>query len=264
MGTSTVIRKFSWLLRFFSNYIRILNPKRWRGFILAAEASKGFNSPFAISYSQAGEDLSLLATLFTGQRGSYIDIGCYHPSRFSVTRLLYDAGWRGVNVDANRDLVKEFIVHRPEDKNLVCAVGMSSHYEINILSKRAMSSVDDSFVSRANELGIQTIRIDTVEGRTLRSILDEHFNTSNCTLLNLDIEGLEEDALFSIDFETLSKDRYPEWILIETSPPIAKALSLKAVQLAIHRGYTPYLVLPMATLLKRPEDERNRMTKVTK
>jgi hypothetical protein len=144
------------------------------------------------------------------------------------------------------------MVHRPDDKNLVCAVGMKSHYEINILSKRAMSSADNSFVTRANELGIQIIRKDKVEGRTLRSIFDQYFNAGTCTLLTLDIEGLEEDALLSIDFETLSKDRYPEWILIETSPPIAKALTFKAVQLAIQWGYSPYLVLPMATLLKRP------------
>ena len=51
--------------------------------------------PF-ISYAQNFEDVMLWRTLRLFGPGFYIDIGANHPTRDSVTRSLYERGWRGI------------------------------------------------------------------------------------------------------------------------------------------------------------------------
>ena len=45
---------------------------------------------------------------------------------------------------------------------------------------------------------------------------------------------------------------YFHWILVETSPPVHKAIESKPVQALINYGYIVYAVLPMSTLLRAP------------
>ncbi len=45
--------------------------------------------------------------------GTYIDVGCNHPKRFSNTYALYRAGWRGLAVDLDPSLCKQFRLARP-------------------------------------------------------------------------------------------------------------------------------------------------------
>jgi len=67
------------------------------------------------SCSQAGEDL-LIRFLFGTlgiERPTYLDIGAYHPWRFSNTALLYVRGSCGINVEAEPDALAAFDKHRP-------------------------------------------------------------------------------------------------------------------------------------------------------
>jgi len=80
-----------------------------------------------ITYSQHGEDL-MVANLFKLMRidkPSYLDIGAHHPIHISNTALLYSRGSRGVNIEANPMLMGAFDEHRPEDRNVCVAVGLS-------------------------------------------------------------------------------------------------------------------------------------------
>ena len=59
----------------------------------------------SISFSQYGEDI-LLRDLFRTElmeldSGFYVDVGAFHPFRFSNTAFLYIMGWNGLNIDAN-------------------------------------------------------------------------------------------------------------------------------------------------------------------
>jgi hypothetical protein len=44
------------------------------------------------SYAQEGEDLILLSMFKTLRKEFYVDVGAYHPKRFSNTYLLYRRG----------------------------------------------------------------------------------------------------------------------------------------------------------------------------
>jgi hypothetical protein len=88
--------------------LRLLRKKStWGPFTEIAEAT-GFDHAITVSWSQGGEDIALMHLLGIQQSGRYIDVGAHHPSRFSVTRHLYQLGWTGVNIDANQELIDTF------------------------------------------------------------------------------------------------------------------------------------------------------------
>ena len=182
--------------------------------------------------------------------GSYLDIGAHHPSRFSVTRHLYQNGWSGVNVEANSALISEFKKKRKNDVSLWNAVGPEVSYNLTIFKESAISTVNKDWEEKFILENQKILRIEQVPGIKIREILDTYFSMKKCNLLTIDIEGADFEALKTIDFQTLDKNRFPDWILLETTPPVGEALKTESVSYAMDYGYTPHLVLPMATLLK--------------
>lgn len=184
------------------------------------------------------------------RNGLFIDVGAHHPSRFSVTRHLYQMGWSGVNVDANQELVDVFNKVRTRDVNLCAAVGLEAKYTFTIFEEAAISTLDSEwrkkFISENNKI----VKEVEVEGRKLRSILDDFQPKERIDLLSIDAEGSDLQVLQSIEFETLEKSRFPRWLLLEAAPPVSNALQTPAVKLAIEWGYEPHMVLAMSTLLK--------------
>ena len=76
------------------------------------------------SYSASSVDL-IIARIFRNQKkGFYIDIGCNHPIKFSNTYLLYKKGWRGINIDADKESIVQFNKFRPNDISI--NIGISS------------------------------------------------------------------------------------------------------------------------------------------
>jgi len=220
---------------------------------LASETTRGFNSPFKVSWSQGGEDLALLSLFSSIEIGTYVDIGAHHPSRYSNTRHLYQRGWRGVNIDADEELMPNFLSERSEDVNICAAVGSDPHYVLNVFDEKLVSTVDPNRVDYEISIGRTKVRELTVKGITLRSIIDQYFPHQRVSLLSIDIEGSDLDALESIGFDTLDKSRYPKYLLLETFPPLGKALEMPAVKLAVSKGYIPLLVLPLSTILRAPD-----------
>jgi FkbM family methyltransferase len=236
-------------LRFLCAILRLIPRRLWGPFTEIAE-STSFDHAVSVSWSQGGEDIALIHALSAYKFGKYIDIGAHHPSRFSVTRHLYQMGWTGVNVDANQELIDIFNQVRTKDKNICVAVGSESEYHFTIFEEAAISTLDsewrDRFIREDNKIAREL----KVEGRKLRTILDDFQPETRLDLLSIDAEGSDLQVLESLEFETLEKSRFPKWILLETTPPVSNALQTPAVALAMRMGYEPHMVLPMSTLLK--------------
>lgn len=235
-------------IRFVRALSMLTNPKTWGPFTEVAEIS-GFDHAVSLSWSQGGEDLALLSSL-GGGIGRYLDIGAHHPSRFSVTRHLYQRGWTGVNVEANSVLLPEFIKKRNRDINLWNAVGDKSSYHLSVFEEPAISTINKNWEEKFISENQKILRVDDVPGITIREILDIYFVEKKCNLLTIDIEGADFEALKTIDFQTLNKSQFPDWILLETTPPLEVALKTDSVAYAQKNGYIPHLILPMATLLR--------------
>ena len=235
--------------RFILALGKLVEKKTWGPFTEIAEATS-FDHAISVSWSQGGEDIALIHALSGQKTGKYIDIGAHHPSRFSVTRHLYQLGWTGVNVDANQELIDVFRRVRTKDKNICVAVGSESAYRFTIFEETAISTLNpewrDKFIGENNKIA----REISVEGRKLRTILDDFQPENRIDLLSIDAEGSDLQVLESLHFETLEESRFPRWLLLETTPPVSNALETPAVALAMRVGYVPHMVLPMSTLLK--------------
>lgn len=151
------------------------------------------------TYAQHGDDLILL-NLFKAmgiERPSYLDIGAHHPFELSNTALLYERGSRGINVEANPDLMDDFHKHRPEDVNLNIGIGPRPGRRPFYRSHRTCGR--NSFVRGSLEdIGVTSEVM--VEIRTVGQIVEEHADGTFPDILSMDIEGLDLPVFETIDF----------------------------------------------------------------
>lgn len=172
------------------------------------------------TYSQHGEDL-LILNLFTElgiSKPSYLDLGAHDPIVISNTKLLYDRGSRGVNVEANPNLIENFYKQRPDDLNLNYGVTfLSEDIEADFLmydSTSGRNTFDPVEVDRVNK-SEQRFIIETkkILCKPLNTIVRDFCDGVFPDFLNCDIEGLDYDVLKSANFD----DYFPPKIIcVET------------------------------------------------
>ncbi len=168
-----------------------------------------------IHFGQSAED-GVLSRIFRGKRdGFYVDIGAFHPTKYSNTFLFHNfLGWRGINIDANKYSIDALNVARPNDININVAIGKTEGIqELTIYSDQARNTLSDANRERQNKKGdVSVVRTEKVKVRKLKIVLDEHLPEGvNIDVLNIDIEGFDIQALKTNDW---SKYR-PKVILIE-------------------------------------------------
>src|SRR5262249_40189981 len=73
------------------------------------------------SYAHIGEDLRLWRALWRVRRGTYIDVGAHDPEHLSVTKLFYDRGWSGINIEPVPSSFERIARARLRDVNLCVA-----------------------------------------------------------------------------------------------------------------------------------------------
>jgi FkbM family methyltransferase len=206
-------------------------------------SGKGINktSYGHISYSQVGQDMCIL-NLFNKlkiETASYIDIGAHHPYEISNTALMYEMGWRGINIEANPNLIEDFKKYRPEDINLNIGCGAKSGTltfymfdeasGINTFSKENA----DQTIERNPWLKIQETRELPV--LTAKEIIDTYNNGVWPDFLDIDVEGLDKEIIESIDF----KGEGPIVICAESAG--TKVMRQKGYEVYAFMGDTIYL-----------------------
>ena len=221
-----------------------------------------FDSSVAISWSQAGEDICIWHELSKFPSGTYIDVGAHHPTKYSVTRKLYNSGWNGINIEANADLLAKFEVERKRDLNLHAVVGSLEEYEFTIFQANEISTTNVEWRQRYQDQDFKVEKVQKLTGRSLRSIYEEYLPEVRVNLLSIDVEGSDLDVLESLKIESLGEERKPEYILLETSPPLDVALATPAVQHAVSLNYEVLFVLPMATLLRYKSHDRSPQNQI--
>jgi len=169
--------------------------------------------PVAFSFSQGGEDI-VISCLPIGQLGTYVDVGCHEPIRLSNTFNLYLQGWRGINIDANKDLIDECRRVRRKDISICAAVSDSQRQVTFHKSKTAtVSTIDETRLKEweANWVFAEEDK-ETVVTQTLTTILDTHLKAgTKVDLLSIDVEGHDFSVLKGLD---LTKYR-PSVIVVE-------------------------------------------------
>lgn len=164
------------------------------------------------SFSQEGEDIILNEIFRATDYGRFVDIGAFHPIRYSNTYALYRKGWRGVNIEATPEKISLFDKYRPYDINVNAGVshdgGVLKLYRFN---EGALDTFDESRIPRILAHGYKLIEEIDVPTYHVMDLLNKYVD-GKIDLLDIDVEGLDEQILRDIDFQVFQ----PSVILAET------------------------------------------------
>lgn len=153
-----------------------------------------------VSYAQNQEDMVLHALLHKAKKGFYVDVGANHETLHSVTKFFYDRGWRGINIDPNVALMREF-KDRTRDTNLT--VGVSNKKGSMQFREYPHHDGFSTLSSNIKDLrASQNIPFKDyeVEVTTLKDIFKQH-NVTSIDFLKIDVEGFEPEVLEGNDWE---------------------------------------------------------------
>ncbi len=172
----------------------------------------GFYKSGKTSYSLEGEDL-ILARYFEGeQNGFYVEVGAYHPVRFSNSYLFYKKGWQGINIDARPGSMKLFNKIRPRDINIEAAISDEveelTYYMFN---EPALNGFDKELSEARKSEDFRLISEMKIKTQLLSEVLEKNIFNSKISFMSIDVEGFDLKVLQSNDWKKFR----PELILIE-------------------------------------------------
>ncbi len=150
-------------------------------------------------YSQFGQDAYLAKNVFASAAAAavYVELGAYHPTRFSNTALFDKCfGWRGLCIDMNPFHKSLFEAQRTCEFVHTCVAQNRTHID---------------YYPTDNELGDGKEGVSRVACEPFDRLLDR-FKIAHIDFLSIDIEGGEMGALRTFPFDRVSVHA----ILVET------------------------------------------------
>ncbi|MEN6490075.1 MAG: FkbM family methyltransferase [Smithella sp.] len=172
-----------------------------------------------ISYAQNFEDVMLWRALRHIEQGFYIDVGAWSPDIDSVTRLFYEQGWKGINIEPNPEFNDQLQERRPRDQNLRLAVGdREACVNMNFLDNPGLSTLDNAIADKHMQAGWSLDRQE-VQVITLSALWQQYVPVGQeVHFLKVDVEGMEEAVVRGNDW---SKNR--PWIVVaEATLPMSQ------------------------------------------
>ncbi len=167
------------------------------------------------SHSQYGEDAILAKLLKKKRNGFYIDVGANHPKNLSNTHYFYKRGFRGINIEANPNLIKEFELVRKEDINLNIGISnQASEMTFYLSSADTLGSFDLQSVTESCKIhGAEMIGEIKVKTELLKNVIAQYAPDKHIDFMSVDVEGHDLEVLQSNDWEKYR----PEFLIVETN-----------------------------------------------
>jgi FkbM family methyltransferase len=160
---------------------------------------------YYLSCSQFGEDMVVRSLLDDVEKGFYVDVGAHHPVYYSNTYHFYMRGWRGINIDPLPGGMEAFDVLRPRDVNLEMCIGprVGEKRTYFVFEQAAYNTCDPGAAAAVLASGRSRLKEERrVDCMALPEILDRYMPADRqLDLLSLDVEGLDEDILRSLDWD---------------------------------------------------------------
>ena len=175
-----------------------------------------------ISWAQHWEDVRLWRVLQSREPGFYVDVGAMDPLTDTVTRVFYDLGWSGLDVEPDPDYADKQRLHRPRDTIAQVAAGASrGHTTLHIVafadgSPAGLTTVEDRHAQRHANAGmkVRDIAVDVVPLAELMAGTAAE-DPARFHFLKLDVEGHEHAVLTGAGL-----DRYrPLVVVMEAREP---------------------------------------------
>ena len=188
-------------------------------------------------YADNGEDVIIQGLFNHRKNGFYIDVGCYHPIRASLTHLLYKKGWKGVNIDISEDTINLFKIARPNDKNINIGitdkVGEDFYYQ-------------SSHINQANSFKYyDNVKKVKIQITTLDNII-KNLGIKKIDFLNIDVEYTDFKVLQGLNLNSVR----PTLIAIEDNDAfdIADLINSDIYKYLINKEYFLYSKLNCTNL----------------
>ena len=165
----------------------------------AAVATLRGTSPNCLKFnSQFGQDEYIYQNdLLPSNNGFYIDLGAYHPSKYSNTAFLDKCrGWKGLCIDMNQFHKEEFAKERTCEFIHTCVSKNRSHADYYLQDNDLADGKEGTSRSKCQPF----------------SVILNQSGVQSVDFLSVDIEGGEMGALESFPFDRIQ----PSVILIET------------------------------------------------
>jgi FkbM family methyltransferase len=200
--------------------------------------------PYVISYAQTGEDIIIdFLKEAKGLRNfNYLDIGANHPIKFNNTFKFYEQGYTGVCVEPDPVLHKKLSEARKRDTCLNVGVSdveteaaefyVMKDSTLNTFSKKEAESIE------ANRLG-KILQVQKIKLLNINTIIEKYFGSIAPVFVNIDVEGLDEQILRTLDFKRFR----PVIFCIETvhyTPDASSGKRKEIMDLMIGNGYEPF------------------------
>jgi FkbM family methyltransferase len=166
--------------------------------------------PVFVSYAQHGEDVVIWRALQHVPDGYYLDVGAAHPSTDSVTRALYERGWRGIHVEAMSEYAAALRDARAGDVVVEAAAGaepgQAFFYAVPGTGLSTTRAVEAT-VAEGRGFGVTEVMVPV---RTVDDILGEHLPAGReVHVMKVDVEGAEEEVLRGAALK-----RWRPWVVV--------------------------------------------------
>jgi FkbM family methyltransferase len=199
------------------------------------------------SYSQFGEDLVLDSVMQNKTNtGFYVDVGAYHPHKFSNTYFFYKKGWVGLNIDARPDSMTLFKKLRKRDINI--EKGVSDKKDTLKYYMYKEPAYNTFSINRYRELkNKETIpmEIKSVAVDTLENILQENLSLNQkIDFMSIDVEGHTVEVLKSNNWEKYK----PEYLLVEIHDNVKEG---SINEYLIEKGYEIVSIVNITSIYKK-------------
>ena len=162
-----------------------------------------------MTYAQDNEDVILASILKGVKEGFYVDVGANSPDFYSVTKLFYEQGWSGINIEPLPDEFNELCAKRERDINLNIGIG-NTPGTMTLYLDNMCSTLSDKVVEDNHLEDKPTLQIEV---RTLTDVLNE-VKPKEIHFMKIDVEGFEKQVLEGMDWN------YRPWVFcMESTKP---------------------------------------------
>jgi FkbM family methyltransferase len=156
----------------------------------------GLSDVFEPAVFRQEDEEAVVAAYFAGRGGGYfIEVGAYHPTILSQSKLLERRGWTGLMIEPLADQAK-ILREQRSSKVMQVACGSPAQHGTTIRIGR-LGGLSTLRADRLSE-DRRYHEFETVDVVTLDSILEAH-RPASIDFVSIDVEGAELDVLAGFD-----------------------------------------------------------------